>query len=173
MLFSENREGFRLAMNAGEALHSISSPVDLSLSYVIQEGMTITDIDRLVRLHPHSFYPVVASRDFPCIVGQVQRRDLLLVLKARKNHVVKPMEKQSRIENASVVSISKLMNKSDETCDDKHRRASVALQESKVLKLHKLVDRAPIVVTEQTPMEAVIDMFRKLGCRQIFVTRNG
>jgi len=28
-------------------------------------------------------------------------------------------------------------------------------------------------VTDQTPMETVIDMFRKLGLRQTLVTRNG
>lgn len=33
--------------------------------------------------------------------------------------------------------------------------------------------QAPIIVTDQTPMETVIDLFRKLGLRQAFVTRNG
>ena len=33
--------------------------------------------------------------------------------------------------------------------------------------------QAPITVTDQTPMETVIDMFRKLGLRQTLVTRNG
>ncbi|VDN45258.1 unnamed protein product [Gongylonema pulchrum] len=30
-----------------------------------------------------------------------------------------------------------------------------------------------MTVTDQTPMETVIDMFRKLGLRQVLVTRNG
>jgi len=38
--------------------------------------------------------------------------------------------------------------------------------------LHCVV-QAPITVTDQTPMETVIDMFRKLGLRQTLVTRNG
>ena len=33
--------------------------------------------------------------------------------------------------------------------------------------------QAPITVTDQTPMETVIDMFRKLGLRQTLVIRNG
>ena len=53
------------------------------------------------------------------------------------------------------------------------RKASLALQTSNVLQLHKLVDRAPIIVADQTPVEIVVDMFRKLGCRQIFVTKDG
>ncbi|EPB65956.1 hypothetical protein ANCCEY_14960, partial [Ancylostoma ceylanicum] len=32
---------------------------------------------------------------------------------------------------------------------------------------------APMTVTDQTPMETVIDMFRKLGLRQVLVTKNG
>uniref|UniRef100_A0A183HLG7 CBS domain-containing protein n=1 Tax=Onchocerca flexuosa TaxID=387005 RepID=A0A183HLG7_9BILA len=41
------------------------------------------------------------------------------------------------------------------------------------LRFRKLIDLAPMTVTDQTPMETVIDMFRKLGLRQVLVTRNG
>ncbi len=32
---------------------------------------------------------------------------------------------------------------------------------------------APMTITDHTPMETVIDMFRKLGLRQVLVTTNG
>lgn len=41
------------------------------------------------------------------------------------------------------------------------------------LKLKKILDMAPVTVTDQTPMETVVDMFRKLGLRQVLVTHNG
>lgn len=41
------------------------------------------------------------------------------------------------------------------------------------LKLKIILDMAPITVTDQTPMETVVDMFRKLGLRQTLVTHNG
>ena len=41
------------------------------------------------------------------------------------------------------------------------------------LQLKKFLDMAPITVTDQTPMETVVDMFRKLGLRQTLVTHNG
>jgi chloride channel 3/4/5 len=41
------------------------------------------------------------------------------------------------------------------------------------LKLKKILDMAPITMTDQTPMETVVDMFRKLGLRQTLVTHNG
>lgn len=42
-----------------------------------------------------------------------------------------------------------------------------------LLKLKKFLDMAPITITDQTPMETVVDMFRKLGLRQTLVTHNG
>jgi hypothetical protein len=33
--------------------------------------------------------------------------------------------------------------------------------------------QAPITITDQTPMETVVEMFRKLGLRQTLVTHNG
>ncbi|OWR55220.1 hypothetical protein KGM_211064 [Danaus plexippus plexippus] len=41
------------------------------------------------------------------------------------------------------------------------------------LMLARILDMAPITVTDQTPMETVVDMFRKLGLRQTLVTHNG
>jgi chloride channel 3/4/5 len=44
---------------------------------------------------------------------------------------------------------------------------------SEIIRVGNLLDQAPFIVTDQTPMETVIDLFRKLGLRQAFVTRNG
>ncbi|CAF1120862.1 unnamed protein product [Adineta steineri] len=171
--YLENRESFRFTLKAGEAIRANRSGEPIPLACIYQDGMTIAQIDLLVRRHPHSIYPVVISEDFPCIVGQVQRRDLLAVLKSRKTQLTFTHTKPLLNRKVSVVSMSNLLNKSGQPSTLGMRRASIALQASKTLQLHKLVDRAPILVTDQTPMEAVIDMFRKLGCRQIFVTKNG
>lgn len=169
----ENRESFRFTLKAGEAVRASRSDETVPLACIVQDGMTIAQIDRLLHRHPHSIYPVIISEDFPCIVGQVQRRDLLAVLKSRKTQSTKIQSKPSLNRKYSVVSMSNFLNKSGQPSTLGMRRASLALQASKILKLHKLVDRAPIIVTDQTPMEAVVDMFRKLGCRQIFVTKSG
>lgn len=160
-------------MKAGEAVRANRSGQNLPLACIIQDGMTISQIDSIVRNHPHSVYPVVISEDFPCIVGQIQRRDILAVLQSRKMQLTFTQTKPLLNRKVSVVSMSNLVNKSGQSSKLGMRRASLALQASKILQLHKLVDRAPIIVTDQTPVEAVVDMFRKLGCRQIFVTKNG
>ena len=174
--YLENREGFPFTVKAGEAIRvgSRSSGEEKPLACLLQDGMSISQIDRLIRSHPHSIYPVIISEEFPCIVGQVQRRDLLAVLKSRQTRAMQSQAPKPLINRkVSVVSMSNLLNRSGQPSSIGMRRASIALQGSRILQLHKLVDRAPILVTDQTPMEAVIDMFRKLGCRQIFVTRNG
>jgi chloride channel 3/4/5 len=166
----ENRESFRFTLKAGEAIR-VNRPGDgLPLACIVQDGMTIAQLDALVRHQPHSIYPVVISEEFPCIVGQVQRRDLLAVLKSRKMQLTFTRTKPLLNRKVSVVSMSNLANKPGQSSSLGMRRASFALQ---ILQLHKLVDRAPILVTDETPMEAVVDMFRKLGCRQIFVIKNG
>jgi chloride channel 3/4/5 len=169
----ENRESFRFNLKAGEAIRANRPGETSPLACIIQDGMTIAQIDLLVRRHPHSIYPVVISEDFPCIVGQVQRRDLLAVLKSRKTLLAPAQSKPLLNRKFSVVSMSNYLNKSGQPSSYGMRRASLALQASRILQLHKLVDRAPIIVTDQTPMGVVVDMFRKLGCRQIFVTKNG
>ncbi|XP_039939711.2 H(+)/Cl(-) exchange transporter 5 isoform X4 [Hirundo rustica] len=42
-----------------------------------------------------------------------------------------------------------------------------------VLKLRSILDLSPFTVTDETPMEIVVDIFRKLGLRQCLVTHNG
>lgn len=56
------------------------------------------------------------------------------------------------------------------TSRHRHRRQSIG---PPPLNLRRYVDLAPVTVTDETPMENVIDMFRKLGLRQVLVIHNG
>ena len=38
------------------------------------------------------------------------------------------------------------------------------------VRVNHLVDFSPVTVSEVTPMSIVLEVFRKLGCRQAFVT---
>ena len=51
------------------------------LAFLTQSGMNFSEVDHLLKETTHTSYPVVVSRDQPYIVGQVQRRDLLIVLR--------------------------------------------------------------------------------------------
>ena len=54
---------------------------------------------------------------------------------------------------------------------DHNSRSDINL--SPPLKLWKILDLAPTCITDKTPMETVVNMFRKLGLRQTLVTHNG
>lgn len=41
------------------------------------------------------------------------------------------------------------------------------------LQLRRVLNLSPFTVTDHTPMETVVDIFRKLGLRQCLVTRSG
>jgi hypothetical protein len=51
-----------------------------SLAFLTQSGMTFLDVEKLLKETTHTSYPVVVTRAQPYIVGQVQRRDLQIVL---------------------------------------------------------------------------------------------
>lgn len=95
----------------------------------------------------------MVSKQNPYLVGFVTRKDLSLALAAAKRQ-------QEIFENTKVLF-----------------SAGSDADESPLgpppLRLRRIVDLAPITVTDETPMETVVDMFRKLGLRQVLVTHNG
>ncbi|ESN92810.1 hypothetical protein HELRODRAFT_108181 [Helobdella robusta] len=127
---------------------------DHHLCTVTQDSMTVGDIETILRDTDHNGFPVIVSRESQFLVGFVLRRDLIIAIgNARKM-------------NEGIVSKSLVYFSNTVVTGSK-------LGGPEPLKLRKIVDMAPVTITDQTPMETVIDMFRKLGLRQTLVTRNG
>lgn len=125
---------------------------DPPLCVITQDSMTLEEIETVLKDTEHNGFPVVISRDSQYLVGFVLRRDLLLaVANARKN--------QEGIVSDSVVYFT--------------NQVPTNISGPAPLKLRKIVDLAPVTITDQTPMETVVEMFRKLGLRQTLVTVNG
>ncbi|CAI5442013.1 unnamed protein product [Caenorhabditis angaria] len=123
------------------------------LSVITEDGMTLGDLESLLRQTDFNGFPVVISQNTMHLVGFVTRRDIFLALHtARKT--------QPYVVTNSTAYFS------DNVPDSVPGGAAP-------LRLRKILDLAPMTVTDQTPMETVIDMFRKLGLRQVLVTRNG
>uniref|UniRef100_A0A914EKK2 Chloride channel protein n=2 Tax=Acrobeloides nanus TaxID=290746 RepID=A0A914EKK2_9BILA len=126
-----------------------------ALKVIYQDRMMVGDIEALLRDTNYNGFPVVVSDIDMFVVGFCTRRDLQGALhSARKTH-------------AYVTTNSKVYftNNVPEFEPSGNHPAP--------LRLRKLMDMAPSTVTDQTPMETVIDMFRKLGLRQVLVTKNG
>ncbi|XP_044745549.1 H(+)/Cl(-) exchange transporter 5-like [Coccinella septempunctata] len=122
------------------------------LSVITQDSMTVDDIETLLKETEHNGYPVVVSRESQYLVGLVLRRDLHLSISNAKR-MIEGVCGQSMVLFTS--------GNPPQTLGPPP------------LKLKKILDMAPITITDQTPMETVVDMFRKLGLRQTLVTHNG
>ncbi|XP_031639514.1 H(+)/Cl(-) exchange transporter 5 isoform X2 [Contarinia nasturtii] len=123
-----------------------------TLSVITQDSMTVDDIVNLLKETEHNGYPVVVSKESQYLVGFVLRRDLNLAIANAKRFI-------DGITGQSIVLFTSM--------------APVQNLGPPPLNLKKILDMAPITVTDQTPMETVVDMFRKLGLRQTLVTHNG
>lgn len=114
--------------------------------------MTVDDLEHLLKETEHNGYPVVVSKESQYLVGFVIRRDLNLAI-ANSKRLIDGVNGQSLV-YFTTTSPGQTLGPPP-------------------LKLKKVLDMAPITVTDQTPMETVVDMFRKLGLRQVLVTHNG
>ncbi|XP_066148220.1 H(+)/Cl(-) exchange transporter 5 isoform X1 [Euwallacea fornicatus] len=123
-----------------------------TLNVITQDSMTVDDIEAMLKDTEHNGYPVVVSRDSQYLVGFVLRKDLNLAI-ANAKRMVEGICGQSLVLFTS--------GNPPQTLGPPP------------LKLKKILDMAPITITDQTPMETVVDMFRKLGLRQTLVTHNG
>lgn len=151
--------------------HSLVCRRNETLSVITQDSMTVDDIETLLKETEHNGYPVVVSKENQYLVGFVLRRDLNLAI--GKNHNFTQGESKllpfPHAANARRL-IDGIAGQSPVIFTSAQPVQNLG---PSPLKLKKILDMAPITVTDQTPMETVVDMFRKLGLRQTLVTHNG
>uniref|UniRef100_A0A8C7Z5N0 Chloride channel protein n=1 Tax=Oryzias sinensis TaxID=183150 RepID=A0A8C7Z5N0_9TELE len=124
---------------------------DPALTVLTQEGMTVGE--SLIESTRFSGFPVVVSQESQRLVGFVLRRDLLISIdNARK--------RQDGIVSASQVVFSEHL-------------PPPSPEAPPPLPLRGIMDLSPFTVTDHTPIDITVDIFRKLGLRQCLVTHNG
>ncbi|KAJ8667957.1 hypothetical protein QAD02_009620 [Eretmocerus hayati] len=146
--FLDSKDEFQHTTLAADVMQPKRSEI---LHVLTQDSMTVEDVENLLKETEHNGFPVIVSKESQYLVGFVLRRDLNLAL-ANAKRMLNGVNRQSLVIFAS-------------TNSQTHSYPP--------LKLKKILDMAPITVTDQTPMETVVDMFRKLGLRQVLVTHNG
>ncbi|MGH0138256.1 UNVERIFIED_CONTAM: hypothetical protein FKN15_038519 [Acipenser sinensis] len=123
------------------------------LVVLTQDSTTVEDVETLIKDTDYNGFPVVVSKESERLIGFVQRRDLLLAIKSAR-------QKQDGVVSSSVVYF----------IEDAPQSPASSPQS---LKLRRILNLCPFTVTDHTPMETVVDIFRKLGLRQCLVTRSG
>ncbi|ELV12330.1 H(+)/Cl(-) exchange transporter 4 [Tupaia chinensis] len=123
------------------------------LSALTQDSMTVEDVETLIKETDYNGFPVVVSRDSERLIGFAQRRELILALKNAR-------QRQEGIVSNSIMYFTE-------------EPPELPANSPHPLKLRRILNLSPFTVTDHTPMETVVDIFRKLGLRQCLVTRSG
>lgn len=148
------------------------------MTVLTQDTTSLEAVDTLLKETDHNGFPVVVSRESQFLVGFVLRRDLSLAVGKRLSSCLSSSGSTRAWDSCFFSPTSANAKRTQEGLRDD----SLVLftpnipspwHGSPPLKLRRVLDLAPITVTDHTPMETVIDMFRKLGLRQVLVTHNG
>ncbi|XP_023692966.1 H(+)/Cl(-) exchange transporter 5 [Paramormyrops kingsleyae] len=126
---------------------------DPPLSVLTQDSMSVEDVETLIAETSYSGFPVVVSHESQRLVGFVLRRDLTISIENARR-------RQDGIVSTSRVFFTEYIPPQPPSSPAP-------------LKLRPIMDLSPFTVTDQTAMEIVVDIFRKLGLRQCLVTHNG
>lgn len=182
--FLDNKGEYPYSTVAAQVMRPAST-----MKVVKEEGHTVGELESMLHETNCNGFPVVNDADGDMlIVGFVTRLELNAVLRtARRTHsyvttnsIVYFSCTSSATEcptpslNGSSSAASFFMDSSAiHLPTSSPQRDNTSAGVSAPLHLRHIVDTAPITVTDETPMETVIDMFRKLGLRATLVTRNG
>ena len=129
------------------------------LHVLTQDSMTLNQVEEVLDQTDHNGFPVVVSMESQYLVGFVLRRDLNLAIQNAKARI-EDVTEQSLVLFTNHIPVLDRSNSADEN-------------RPPPLKLWKILDLAPTCITDKTPMETVVNMFRKLGLRQTLVTHSG
>lgn len=155
--------------------------------------MTVGDVEQLLRETDYNGFPVVVSTESQYLVGFVARRDLSLALSTENTFYCSGLQPDLSFVLGNARKIQEGIVTNSIVYFTQNAPVMPELVGAPMpLKLRRLVDlvtllslkdylsknnssclQAPITITDQTPMETVIEMFRKLGLRQTLVTHNG
>ncbi|KAL3104026.1 hypothetical protein niasHT_020719 [Heterodera trifolii] len=189
--FLDNKGEYPYSTVAGQVMRPSAE-----MRLIEQHKMTVGELETLLRDTNCNGFPVVNDQREMLVVGFCTRMDLSVVLRnARKmqpnvttNSTVHfsteaGLASQSLPPQFLVADDGTVLNGGGATVlppspsfvpDDIGTAASTyAAGVSAPLQLGHIMDVAPMTVADQTPMETVIDMFRKLGLRTTMVTSNG
>ena len=183
--FLDNKEEFAYSTLAADAMRPRKG--DPPLSVLTQDSMTVDDIEDILKTTTFNGYPIIVSHDSYYLVGFVTRHELREAIEsALANEEGVVGESKVIFSDASIVTqnyqiglgagssadVRGLAKSSSFSGDISSGHSSQQEGGPAVLRLRRIVDFCPMTVTDQTPMETVTDMFRKLGLRQMLVTHH-
>ncbi|TSN12262.1 H(+)/Cl(-) exchange transporter 5 [Bagarius yarrelli] len=149
--FLEPKEEFKHKTLAMDVMRPRCS--DPPLSVLTQSGMSVDQVEALISDTSYSGFPVVVSQETQRLVGFVLRRDLVISIE------------NARRMQEGIVGASQVLFTEHTSAQPYGGPPPVCLR--------GIIDLSPLAITDHTPMDITVDIFRKLGLRQCLVTQNG
>uniref|UniRef100_A0A8C9VEE0 Chloride channel protein n=1 Tax=Scleropages formosus TaxID=113540 RepID=A0A8C9VEE0_SCLFO len=149
--FLDAKEEFTHTTLASEVMRP--RPGDPPLAVLTQDDLTVEDLQTVINETSYNGFPVIVSKESQRLVGFALRRDITIAIENARR-------KQEGIVRNSRVYFTQ-------------HAPTLPADSPRPLKLRSILDMSPFTVTDHTPMEIVVDIFRKLGLRQCLVTHNG
>ncbi|XP_067303286.1 H(+)/Cl(-) exchange transporter 3 isoform X1 [Pseudorasbora parva] len=149
--FLDAKEEFTHTTLAREVMRPRRS--DPPLAVLTQDDMTLAELQGIISETSYNGFPVIVSKESQRLVGFALRRDITIAIENARR-------KQEGIILSSRVYFTQ-------------HAPTLPADSPRPLKLRSILDMSPFTVTDHTPMEIVVDIFRKLGLRQCLVTHNG
>uniref|UniRef100_A0A4W4GDX8 Chloride channel protein n=1 Tax=Electrophorus electricus TaxID=8005 RepID=A0A4W4GDX8_ELEEL len=149
--FLDAKEEFTHTTLAREVMRPRRS--DPPLAVLTQDDLTLAELQAVISQTSYNGFPVIVSKESQRLVGFALRRDITIAIENARR-------KQEGIVLNSRVYFTQ-------------HAPTLPADSPRPLKLRSILDMSPFTVTDHTPMEIVVDIFRKLGLRQCLVTHNG
>uniref|UniRef100_A0A1I8FG75 Chloride channel protein n=1 Tax=Macrostomum lignano TaxID=282301 RepID=A0A1I8FG75_9PLAT len=151
--YLDNKEEFAHTTIAADVMHPRRGEAQLQLLY--QDSMNVEDLETLMAASDVNGYPWWCRETLTICWDSIRS------------------QKRGRHCRDSLVYFTEHLVAGAVAARHTDAGASSTDGQPPALKLRRIVDLSPITVTDQTPMEVVLEMFRKLGLRQTLVTHNG
>ncbi|KAJ3584935.1 hypothetical protein NHX12_013658 [Muraenolepis orangiensis] len=149
--FLDAKEEFTHTTLAREVMRP--RPSDPPLAVLTQDDLSVAELQAVISETSYNGFPVVVSKESQRLVGFALRRDITIAVENARR-------KQEGIVLTSRVYFTQ-------------HAPTLPADSPRPLKLRSILDMSPFTVTDHTPMEIVVDIFRKMGLRQCLVTHNG
>lgn len=180
--FLDAKEEFTHVTLAREVMRPRRS--DPPLAVLTQDDLTVDELQSTINETSYNGFPVIVSKESQRLVGFALRRDITIAI---GNAVLPPAPRRTKRPLAPAAPPD--CDAASFSTENARRKQEGIMLNSRVyftqhaptlpadsprpLKLRSILDMSPFTVTDHTPMEIVVDIFRKMGLRQCLVTHNG
>ncbi|KAK4055889.1 chloride channel [Microbotryomycetes sp. JL221] len=161
--------------------------------YVSDEGMTLDRLDTLLDNEEYRGFPIVRTMSDKIVIGCIARNELRSALdllrsgdevkgdticyftwKSGRGVQIGPnvhVDEKRSVGAGEGSATPHLRNRGSEMDDINERPSST--HATRCICLKDWVDEIPILLSQDTPMEIVVQMFQRLGLRSVLLTRQG